>query len=73
MPTDIWEAASGSAVLGQMPVRAFELKDYTRGNTGDTIINAYFIGVHERNPTYPYQSHLHQRSSTYERSPASLI
>lgn len=33
----------------------------------------FYFGIHERNPTYPYQSHLHQRSSTYEKSPASLI
>lgn len=39
---------------------------------GAIIIYAHFMGVHERNPTYPYQSHLHQRSSTYEKSLASL-
>lgn len=47
------------------PAQSLILKGYVRQH-GAIIIYAHFMGVLKEIP-YPYQSHLHQRSSTYEK------
>lgn len=57
----------------KMLCKNLQTQDYKKGNAEIALLMRVLFGVHERNPTYPYQSHLHQRSSTYEKFPASLI